>query len=56
MVSFLILVEALNVIGSDIARPLQVKEVVRLFEHDQASILARGHDSVVDMSCLCNLE
>ena len=49
MVSLLVLVQALDVVRCDVTGPLHIEERVVAFDHDQARVLARVNNGVVDV-------
>ena len=56
MIGLLVLVEHLDVVGVDVARPLHVKVLIAALDHVETRILTRVDHGVVDVSGVRNLE
>ena len=49
MISLLILVQHLDVVRVNITSPLYIKVLIVALDHVETSILARVHDSIIDV-------
>ena len=56
MISLLILVQSLDIVGGDVARPLQIEILVVALYHVETGIFAGVDNGVVDVRGVCNFE